>query len=172
MNEKRRRRREHPLVIDGTRYMHASMAWFDWHESLFKEKGEQLSSALIMALPAHDDPQAVARDLTDAVEVIQWYHMFIGVKIARAVGHDEFDDEDGDEQQGENGDALGSAKIALIAMDRSLAAWARLREHLSEDADAIIDLLVQLDRLRRKVELHFPAARAFVRPGWDDGTLK
>ena len=57
-------------------------------------------------------------------------------------------------------------------MDRSLAAWARLRAHLSDDSDAIIDLLVQLDRLRKKVETHFPTARAFVRPGWDDGTLK
>ncbi|HEY7116100.1 MAG TPA: hypothetical protein VH475_05925 [Tepidisphaeraceae bacterium] len=46
------------------------------------------------------------------------------------------------------------------------------RQALPEDADAIIDLLVQLDRLRKKVETHFPRAPAFVRPGFDDGTLK
>jgi hypothetical protein len=42
---------------------------------------------------------------------------------------------------------------------------------LTDDADAIIDLLVRLDRLRKRVEAHFPSARDFVRPGWDDGTL-
>ena len=173
LDRRRRRRREHPLVLDGNRYMQASMAWFKQHDGLFKAKGEELISELNMDLPGGANPETVARDLIDAVEVIRWYHMFIGVKIARAVGHDGLDDEGPDEgQDGPNTDALGSAKIALIAMDRSLAAWARLRAHLSDDSDAIIDLLVQLDRLRKKVETHFPTARAFVRPGWDDGTLK
>jgi hypothetical protein len=172
LDRRRRRRREHPLVEEGTRYMKATMKWFERHEHLFKDKSAQLESALVMNLPGQADPVAVARDVIDAVEVIRWYHMFIGVKIARAVGHDDFDDDDDDDDDsGPNTDALGSAKIALIAMDRSLAAWARLRTHLADDADAMIDLLVRLDRLRKRVEAHFPTARAFVRPGWDDGTL-
>jgi len=172
LDRRRQRRREHPLVREGTRYMKATMAWFDRHQHLFEDKSEQLTSALAMDPPDQDDPETIARDLSDATEVIRWYHMFIGVKIARAVGHDDFEDDDEEDGSGPNTDALGSAKIALIAMDRSLAAWARLRTHLADDTDAIIDLLVQLDRLRKKVETHFPTARTFVRPGWDDGTLE
>ncbi len=65
-------------------------------------------------------------------------------------------------------DSDGSAKIALIAIDRSLAAWARLREHFAaEHGDTILALLVQLERLRRAAETKFPDAREFRRPGFD-----
>lgn len=36
-----------------------------------------------------------------------------------------------------------------------------------DDEDAILDLLVALDRRRRTTERTFPLARAFVRPGFD-----
>jgi hypothetical protein len=63
--------------------------------------------------------------------------------------------------------AAGSAKVALAAIDRSVAAWARLRERLDGETDAILDLLVRLERLRRATEREFPQARAFKRPGFD-----
>ena len=77
-----------------------------------------------------------------------------------------------DRRDGDDGypsDADGSAKVALIALDRSIAAWARLRGHLAAEGDAILDLLVQLERLRRATERVFPQARAFQRPGFDSG---
>jgi hypothetical protein len=64
-------------------------------------------------------------------------------------------------------DSDGSAKVALIAIDRSIAAWGAMRNHFPEQEDTILDLLVHLDRLRRKIEKTFPDARAFVRPGFD-----
>jgi hypothetical protein len=64
-------------------------------------------------------------------------------------------------------DSDGSAKVTLIAMDRSIGAWGTMREHFLEKTDSILDLLVLLDRLRRKTEQHFPEARSFVRPGFD-----
>jgi hypothetical protein len=42
-----------------------------------------------------------------------------------------------------------------------------MRNHFPEQEDTILDLLVHLDRLRRKIEKTFPDARAFVRPGFD-----
>ena len=57
--------------------------------------------------------------------------------------------------------------MALIGADRSLAAWGRLREHVPEATDSIVDLLAALDRIRRLAERAFPKARAFVRPGFD-----
>jgi hypothetical protein len=65
-------------------------------------------------------------------------------------------------------DSDGSAKIALIAMDRSISAWAGLREALGDDPDGILDLLAQLAAIRRETEKLFPAARAFVRAGFDE----
>ena len=65
-------------------------------------------------------------------------------------------------------DSDGSAKIALIALDRSLAAWANLLRHFSEKENETLHLLAHLERLRRSLEAAFPAARAFIRPGFDE----
>lgn len=110
-------------------------------------------------------PQATAAEIRDALAVVQWYVFFIEVKLSRAVAGRV--DEEVEVNDGFPSDADGSAKVALIALDRSLAAWGRLREHLDGSADAILDLLVQLERLRRMVEREFPCARAFKRPGFD-----
>ncbi len=58
----------------------------------------------------------------------------------------------------------GAAKVPSW---RSIGAWARLRDHFAGKADAMLDLLVQLERLRRAVEREFPSARASRRPGLD-----
>jgi hypothetical protein len=65
-------------------------------------------------------------------------------------------------------DSDGSAKVALIAIDRSISAWGEIRKCFPEAGDKIIDLLVHLDRLRRKTEKTFPSARSFKRPGFDE----
>lgn len=112
------------------------------------------------------DPHGTAAEIRDALEVVQWYLCFIDVKLSRAVAGrvDEFMDGN----DGFPSDADGSAKVALVAIDRSLSAWARLREHLESEADAILDLLVRLERLRCAVEGEFPLARSFARPGFDE----
>ena len=40
--------------------------------------------------------------------------------------------------------------------------------HFPDREGEILDLLVHLERLRRKTEEVFPSARAFVRPGFDE----
>ena len=42
-----------------------------------------------------------------------------------------------------------------------------LWQHFPEEEDAILPILVHLERLRRTVETIFPEARAFFRPGFD-----
>lgn len=111
------------------------------------------------------DPEGTAVEISDALDVVQWYLFFIDVKLSRAVSSRVVEREE--EPAGFPSDADGSAKVALIAIDRSLAAWARLRELLDGEADAILDLLVRLERLRRAAEREFPKARAFRRPGLD-----
>jgi hypothetical protein len=83
---------------------------------------------------------------------------------------DEWDDEVSDEQLREmdEQDRNGSAKVALIGIDHSLAAWGALGESLASDSETILDMLVQLARLGRAVESEFPKARSFKRPGFDE----
>jgi hypothetical protein len=61
-----------------------------------------------------------------------------------------------------------SAKIALIACKKSLAAWLLLREHLPKQEDTIIPILAQLQRIIRLGNMVFPEARNFIRIGFDE----
>ena len=146
-------------------YVEMVKNWFDSTKGLFEKKAGELSLQARLELPK-SDPAGEVADLEDSVDVIRWYQYFIYVKLVRAVRGtfqetsqvlDEFPK-----------DSDGSAKVALIAIDRSIAAWGRIRRHFPKREDDILDILVHLDRLRRKTEKIFPDAGAFVRPGFDD----
>jgi hypothetical protein len=103
--------------------------------------------------------------LEEAFDVIRWYQYFIHVKVVRAVR--------GKMEEGEEGwdefpkDSDGSTKIALIGIDRSIAAWAVIRHYVTEGASGVIEIIGFLDGLRQAVEKTFPEARSFIRPGFD-----
>lgn len=145
-----------------TAYWKAARALLERLEPELKETENALNTKLRLGAGR---PEAEAAEIRDALEVVHWYLFFIDVKLQRAVSSRV--DEHHDEPDGQPSDADGSAKVALIALDRSIAAWARLRGHLTGEGDAILDLLVQLERLRRAAEREFPRARAFQRPGFD-----
>ena len=104
--------------------------------------------------------------LDEMVEIIYWYHHFIYVKLMRAVrgtlGNAEEEWEDFPK------DSDGSAKIALIAIDRSMAAWGHMHQFFPSHQDQIMAIIVHLEQLRSRVETLFPEARNFVRPGFDE----
>jgi glutaredoxin len=114
-------------------------------------------------------------DVGAAIDVIKHYQFFIAAKVLRAllaVGVD-FGNSAvpemfvSDEFNFEGCDADGSAKIALIAIDRSQAAWNVLRRHLPQDSHQIESFIVSLERVKNMVESAFPKARGFMRPGFD-----
>ena len=148
-------------------------------------------------MDVYDDQTKSAPDesdlpVSDAIEVIRWYQFFVAAKVHRALsgidGIEEeaftdeevlsFDfasDDDTDELDDEAIiarssliDSNGSAKIALIAIDRSIGAWRAMQMSVPEQAETIKPLLLQLERLRRSLETRFPRARDFVRPGFDE----
>ena len=131
--------------------------------------------------------------VTDAVDVIRWYQIFIAVKTFRAISgsssfagqevedealsFDCFSDEAEDDEDVDYDavlmrsakiDSHGSAKVALVAIARSTAAWRSLQISLPEKSDTIQPLLVSLDQLRRSLEARFPRAHEFIRPGFDE----
>jgi len=138
--------------------------WFDSAKDLFEEKADDLGLQVRLELPDFD-PAEEADNLKDSVDIIRWYQHFIYVKLTRAVQGQLEDISQGLDEFPKDSD--GSAKVALIAIDRSIAAWGQMREHFPQRRDDILDVLVHLDRLRRKTETLFPDARAFVRPGFD-----
>ena len=58
--------------------------------------------------------------------------------------------------------------MALIGIDRSVAAWRLMQIALPEREESIVPLILQLERLRQWLEKVFPDARDFVRPGFDE----
>ena len=104
--------------------------------------------------------------LNDCVEVIRWYQAFIYVKICRAFMS--LVEEEEDRALATTRDSSGSAKVALIAIERSLAAWVAMREMFPEETDSMLEILLHLDRLRKSLKRRFPKAKSFRRPGFDD----
>jgi hypothetical protein len=131
---------------------------FSIHEWLEKNKP-------VDQLP--DDPDIISSEksthFSDSLEVIYWYNFFVAAKIYRAlIGTD--DDEFGKIQT----DSNGSAKIALIAIDRLIAAWSVVMENMMEHEDEILKFLISLAEIRKQTEITFPLARKFIRPGFDE----
>ena len=144
--EKRERRKER-LVDEsflGRESIASAAAVDDWmgrHEEQFAEQLKQMEREVDMEIPGHD-PIPDVLDLHDAVEVVRWYQYFLYPKISRALMGLE------DEEHDMMDDALGSAKIALIAIDRSLGAWQTLGRQLHLQ-DETLDLQICLARIKK-----------------------
>jgi hypothetical protein len=146
-----------------------------WFESEYS-KLEQAFVAKEVDLPLVDfDLQEKMERVDDAINIIRWYQFQIAVKTMRGLRRSDDDDEDDtedadydDSEQIRQKDSDGSIKVALIGMDRSIAAWGRLKEEFPAQAATILPLLIHLEQLRRATEHEFPEARSFVRPGFDD----
>jgi hypothetical protein len=96
---------------------------------------------------------------------MRWYQYFIGAKVMRAIQGNIEEKEEGCDEFPSDSD--GSAKIALIAIDRSIAAWAVIQHYIIDGNREVIDVIAFLDGLRQAVEETFPNARSFIRPGFD-----
>lgn len=163
---KRKRRRQqvdnHPLAHAGKKYANDAS---DWLREL--DQTVEVSDARATDLPTERDLESAER-LEDAREVIQWYQYQIAVKTMRALSG-RLDEQQVDPECAEfPKDSDGSAKVALIGIDRSIAAWRLVQLSLPERETSIVPLILQLERLRHRIEQTFPDAREFVRPGFDE----
>ena len=143
--------KDHPL------YKKANDLAFTMHKWLDANKP-------VASLP--DDPDILSSEknkrFSDSVDVIYWYNFFIAAKIYRAlIGTDE------DEKDDIQTDSNGSAKIALIGLDRLIASWSVVMENMMEHQDEILKMLITLAEIRKQTEATFPHARKFKRPGFD-----
>lgn len=156
----------HPLCRTARAYGGMAEKWFDGAKTLF-ESEEQTGPARSLVGPFHESPEG--SDLEGALEVVRWYQHQIYVKLMRAIhGLLEEDSEPADEICTYARDSDGSAKVALIGIERSIAAWGTIRNQFPYYDRDILVLLAHLEALRKKVEEAFPHARGFLRPGFDE----
>jgi hypothetical protein len=105
-----------------------------------------------------------ADQILNAIETVGWYHFLIYPKLLRALsGYFEMEYDDFAEEE-----MNGSAKVALISLDRTMEAFSFLIGHFPSQQIEITGFIELLDGLRNDVELQFPHARSFVRKGLDD----
>lgn len=150
--KRRKHRRQlvdnHPLARAGKKYANSASDWFRSFD--------------------HTEQNEQSEQLEDAREVIQWYQYQIAVKIMRALSCRSDGWEDEPEMVDFPKDSDGSAKVALIGIDRSIAAWRWVQLSQPCRLESIVPLILQLERLRQRVEKAFPEARDFIRPGFDE----
>lgn len=106
--------------------------------------------------------------LDDALEVVNWYLDLIQAKMRRALygylSQEVYENE-------ETEDYNGSTKVALIAIERSLESWQKIKLFCKEFKEPIDHLRVVLMQLRKDIQKQFPEARDFQRPGFEKPLL-
>ena len=154
---------EHPLIKLSKEYSLQARDLLQKNEAL-KQKGKEILLHTELGILDISDAKNELLDLTDCLEVVQWYVFQIQVKFMRALPMmpGEVDDE------AFTDDSNGSAKVALIAVDRCMNAWQKIAQISPAAEDEIIPLLALLQKIRRIGEETFPGARKFIRVGLDE----
>lgn len=103
----------------------------------------------------------VRRSGPEPEEVVLWYHVRIYLRLVRALVAREGRAPGGNRME----DANGSAKLVLVAIQKSRAAIERMQAN--EPAEDFTGLTSALVTLERGIEERFPDARMYVRVGLD-----
>jgi hypothetical protein len=135
---------------------------------IWKEQGATLAQQTALGIMTIEKGLAEIDLVDDCHRVISWYQYFIAIKFRRAL-HSRFTC--GDEAYEQQSDMHGSARIALIAIDRSRLALTTLYKFIPGD-DQLLFLLAQLERIEKMGKEIFPLAVQFRRPGFDDDAGK
>ena len=113
-------------------------------------------------LESHERTEPETND--DPCSVVQWFAPLIASKTRRALsGLNEFDG-----CRDFPPDHEGSAKVALLGIDRSMLAWAAARDAGRVSADDASRFIGELHRLCTELEELIPRARGFIRPAFDE----
>jgi len=139
--------------------------WFEENEyRLKKELRHHKGNPGLRVISSQTPKAGVA--VRDALETIRWYQYQIHVKLDRALKSRKT--EDSQDEIDFPKDSDGSAKVALLGIDRSITAWDALSKYLPGETEPILKTSIFLHRLRVRIEKQFPEAKGFIRPGFDE----
>lgn len=133
----------------------------------FADKTRELADHLHLGIKSEKDVVYTVAGIGDCFDIIQWYLFFIDAKLQRAL-RGKMEGEDGETENEFQKDSDGSAKIALIAIEKSIGAWTSLYSPLPSSEDVALNALSLLAQLKQKTQEEFPQAMQFKRPGFDD----
>lgn len=162
---KRKESREHPIGELSWQYTELVMKWLE--NNGVKENLDALLQRVTLGIQTEAEGMQQTETIEECLSVIQWYEHFIHVKFMRAL-MGKMEDEGWEIENGFQRDYDGSAKIAMIATDRSMQAWSRLYQLMPGEEDALLRLLAMLQKIKSLAETEFPDAQKFIRPGFDE----
>ena len=115
-----------------------------------------------------DELEVEDKIAADVIAVIRWYLFFIAAKINRGLHGllDEEGFEDRDQIRDPQSDANGAIKICIIAIERSILGWTYVVD--ADRSGTISPIIELLERIKGLLEVRFPRARDFIRPGFDE----
>ena len=121
--------KEQPYCQAALAYIKKVDSWFDSNKTLLENKAGELQTLAEADIPG-TRPVDEAVSINDCLEVVRWYQHQIYVKLCRSASgmirgeleHLEYSLQD----------ANGSAKVAIIGIERSIAAWGRLLNHFPQ----------------------------------------
>ena len=170
-NQRRKERikhesRQHPLSELSFEYSGIAREWLKTQPGML-DRLDTLKTELTLGVESHESAKKETSTIKDSLAVVQWYLAFIHVKLMRALmGKLSNNNEDDDDDSHRDSD--GSAKIAIIAIERSMHAWSALFDILPDKEDDFLRILSMLEKIKTMTLKEFPRAQAFIRPGFDE----
>lgn len=158
--------KDHEISKLSKQYQKLGMPFVEKSEGMV-DKTRELVSHLHLGITTEEEVVYTVAGIGDCFEIIQWYLFFIDAKLHRAL-RGKLEGEDWQEENGFPKDSDGSAKIAIIAIDRSMGAWKGLYNAMLSSEDIALEALSLLSQLKQKALEEFPRAMEFKRPGFDD----
>ena len=142
-------------------YEKAVHKWFEDREAVLEINYSSDKYAMTVSYPGIKD-KTTLEHLSDAVEVVRWYHIQIWVKLQRALtGYFEEIEDSYLFEDFPIKDSDGSAFVVLMGIDRSIGAWNFLYRRLLPEKESIRPMIEMLMWLKPEVEKIFPKARDF-----------
>ena len=156
----------HPLSKLSEQYPYKVKGWME--QNAIHLNADQIIKELEIGMKSEEEAEKSVLSFKDGVEIISWYQYMIYIKCNRSVRDSQMQDGLDDDLPEEEKSYNGSAKIASIAIDRSIQSWALLLEFLPEQEGSILEILSLLQQIRRLLHATFPHAESFIRPGFDE----
>ncbi len=107
-----------------------------------------------------------AENIRQAIKTIDYYCLLIGAKVHRAFVKDVFVDDTQEFSEIQN-DNCGSAKVAIISIDKSIESLDIILTSFPDCEKDTLNLLAKLQKIKRLILEEFPKAMSFIRPGFD-----
>lgn len=164
--EKAQAAENHPLHGLSMKYIDQVKDWNEQQQSWLEEKTATWQQQQEMDLPK-SNPQTEIAQFMDWLEIINWYHFMIHVKFRRAL-NSVFEIAQGEDEDWRYDEMNGTAKVAMLGTERSIAAWHQIMVHFPEQEAVVLPILVQLSKINKAAKKTFPKAMQHIRPGLDE----